>query len=145
MKSRVKGSVRVRIVGGEEVVGDLDGSAANVRAAAVPEPIRSPDGDGPRRSTKRAAIRSSWIPQIEEAIRKSCEYFYRVQYPDGYWWAELESNVTITSEYVMLTRLLGISITEKRGSFVRYLLRHQNDNGSWGLYYGDGGELSTSI
>jgi len=132
-------------VGGEEVVGDLDGSAANVRAAAVPEPIRSPDGDGPRRSTKRAAIRSSWIPQIEEAIRKSCEYFYRVQYPDGYWWAELESNVTITSEYVMLTRLLGISITEKRGSFVRYLLRHQNDNGSWGLYYGDGGELSTSI
>ena len=45
----------------------------------------------------------------------------------------------------MLTRLLGIPIAEKQGSFVRYLLKHQNDNGSWGLYYGDGGELSTTI
>ena len=132
-------------MGGEEVVGDFDGSAANERVVVMPEPVRPQDGAGPRRSTKRASIRSSWIPQIEEAIRKSCEYFYRVQYPDGYWWAELESNVTITSEYVMLTRLLGIPITEKRASFARYLLKHQNENGSWGLYYGDGGELSTSI
>jgi squalene-hopene/tetraprenyl-beta-curcumene cyclase len=127
-------------------VRDFDGSAiVNERARDVSEPIRFPDGAVPRRSTRRAAIRSSWIPQIKEAIRKSCDYFYRIQYPDGYWWAELESNVTITSEYVMLTRLLGIPVTEKKESFANYLYKHQNENGSWGLYYGDGGELSTSI
>ena len=26
-----------------------------------------------------------------------------------------------------------------------YLLKHQTENGSWALYYGDGGELSTTI
>ena len=31
-----------------------------------------------------------------------------MQDPAGYWWAELESNVTITAgEYIMLHRFLG--------------------------------------
>jgi squalene-hopene/tetraprenyl-beta-curcumene cyclase len=68
-----------------------------------------------------------------------------VQFPEGYWWAELESNVTITSEYVMLARLLGISIADTKNSIVKYLLKQQNKNGSWGLYYGDRGDLSTTI
>jgi len=144
MKLIGKRSTRVRIFEKEGAC-DFDAGAAASQRAVVPEPVHPPGEAGPRRPKKRAAIRSSWIPQIEEAIRKSCEYFYRIQYPEGYWWAELESNVTITSEYVMLTRLLGIPITEKQGSFVRYLLNHQNDNGSWGLYYGDGGEVSTTI
>ena len=119
----------------------LEGSRPRVvlsRRDCLKKPVR-------HRSRPAATIRSSWIPQIEAAIRKSSDYFFRVQYPEGYWWAELESNVTITSEYVMLTRLLGIPIAEKRSGIVKYLLRHQNENGSWGLYYGDGGELSTTI
>ncbi len=104
----------------------------------------SMEAAGPR-SKPAAVIRSSWIPQIEEAIRKTSDYFYSIQYPEGYWWAELESNVTITSEFVMLAQLLGISMTDKKKGIVEYLLKHQNENGSWGLYYGDGGELSTTI
>lgn len=110
-----------------------------------PEPLKSSGEAGWPRSRPSARIRSSWIPQIEEAIRKSSEYFYRFQHPEGYWWAELESNVTITCEYVMLAFLLGFSISGKKKSIVKYLLKHQNENGGWGLYYGDKGELSTTI
>jgi squalene-hopene/tetraprenyl-beta-curcumene cyclase len=102
-------------------------------------------GKGRAARSKPASIRSSWTRQIDEAIQRSCSHFSSIQYPDGYWWAELESNVTITSEYVMLMRLLGISVSGKARSIIRYLLNHQNENGSWGLYYGDGGDLSTTI
>ncbi|MGC9195891.1 MAG: squalene--hopene cyclase [Syntrophobacteraceae bacterium] len=112
----------------------------------VPPAFQRPfEERGAHRYRSLAIIRSSWVPQIEEAIHKSCEHFFKTQYQEGYWWAELESNVTITAEYVMLTHLLGVSIEGKKEGIVRYLLGHQDENGAWGLYYGDGGELSTSI
>jgi squalene-hopene/tetraprenyl-beta-curcumene cyclase len=113
---------------------------------AVPSALhRQLEERGSHRFRSPAVIRSSWVPQIKEAIRKSSEYFFRTQYAEGYWWSELESNVTITAEYVMLARLLGVSINGKKDGIIRYLLGHQGENGAWGLYYGDGGELSTTI
>jgi squalene-hopene/tetraprenyl-beta-curcumene cyclase len=129
----------------EDIRRDLETEAGREPASISLGPGRSPEEAGSVRSKPAATIRSSWIPQIEEAIRKSSGYFFRTQDPKGYWWAELESNVTITAEYVMLAHLLDISIAEKKKSIVKYLLGHQGENGGWGLYYGDGGELSTTI
>jgi len=39
-----------------------------------------------------------------KAIELSQNYLLSTQYPDGYWWAELESNVTITSEAILLPK-----------------------------------------
>jgi squalene-hopene/tetraprenyl-beta-curcumene cyclase len=144
MKSFSKRGVTARAVEEEKVRRALEGEAASEQVADSAESAGSTERAGSPRS-KPATIRSSWIPQIEEAIRKSCEYFYRVQYPEGYWWAELESNVTITCEYVMFKRLLGIPLGRKQSGIVRYLLRRQNENGGWGIYLGDGGELSTTV
>jgi len=145
MKSFDNSATMSRAADGQEVRGDLDIGVGRGPAAGCPEPVKLSEEAGWPRSRPAATIRSSWIPQIEAAIRKSSDYFFRVQYPEGYWWAELESNVTITSEYVMLTRLLDIPIAEKRSAIARYLFKHQNENGSWGLCYGDGGDLSTTI
>ncbi|MHC1744732.1 MAG: squalene--hopene cyclase [Syntrophobacteraceae bacterium] len=82
---------------------------------------------------------------LQEAIERTKDYFIRTQYPEGYWWAELESNCTITAEYLMLLYLLEFLDPNKKARMVRYLLNHQADNGSWALFYGDGGELSTTI
>ncbi|MDR3568428.1 MAG: squalene--hopene cyclase [Syntrophobacteraceae bacterium] len=130
--------------GGEEARGIVGGDGGR-ESVISPESQRVLEERGFPRSKSPAIIRSSWIPQIEETIRRSCEYFFRVQHPDGYWWSELESNVTITAEYVMLTRLLGISIEGKKESIVRYFLNRQDENGAWGLYFGDGSDLSTTI
>ena len=65
--------------------------------------------------------------------------------PEGYWWAELEANVTLTAEYIMLHKMLGTDHTRPIAKAARYLLDQQIENGSWELYWGDGGDLSTSI
>jgi len=129
----------------EEVLEDFDTANQMEIVSDSSEAVRLLEETGLPRLRPSARIRSSWIPQIEEAIRKSSEYFYRVQYPEGYWWAELESNVTITGEYVFLAHLLGIPIADKKNGIVKYLLKQQNENGSWGLYRGDGGDISTTI
>ena len=89
--------------------------------------------------------RSFWKRRVERTLEKATGFFMEAQHPEGYWWAELESNVSITSEYLMLLRLLEICQPEREKAMVKYLLRKQASNGSWGLYYGDGGELSTTI
>ncbi len=133
----------VRVAGGEEIWEALRQDIAGEALVDVPEHPELVKASKPH--AKPVLIQSSWIRQIEKTIHRSCSYFQRIQYPEGYWWAELESNVTITSEYVMLTRLLGISNPRKEESIRKYLLKQQNDNGSWGLYYADGGDLSTTI
>ena len=90
-------------------------------------------------------VSGSRIRRIGGAIRKTCDYFFRTQHSDGYWWSELESNVTITSEYVMLLYLLDILGEEKKRSMVKYLHHQQLENGAWGLYYGDTGNLSITV
>lgn len=140
-----KRTISARTTQGEEIWRSIAGKAADEFAAALSEPAYTIDVPKPA-PAKLVKFQSSWIRRIERAIERSCSYFHRVQYPEGYWWAELESNVTITAEYVMLMQLLGIKIEPRKGkSIVRYLLKNQNENGSWGLYHGDGGELSTTI
>jgi squalene-hopene/tetraprenyl-beta-curcumene cyclase len=80
-----------------------------------------------------------------ESIKRSVQYFLRIQDSQGYWWAELESNTTITSEYIMLHTILGCVDPVRTASMVRYLLKMQRPNGAWGLYFDDGGDLSTTI
>lgn len=90
-------------------------------------------------------VQNSWVRQIEKAVYNTCLYFSGTQYEEGYWWSELESNVTITSEYIMLLFLLELPMPERRKSMAKYLLNQQCGNGAWGLYYGDEGNLSTTI
>ncbi len=40
--------------------------------------------------------------EIENAMDKTIRNYLEEQHEDGYWWYELESNVTITAEYLML-------------------------------------------
>jgi squalene-hopene/tetraprenyl-beta-curcumene cyclase len=82
---------------------------------------------------------------VDEAIARSQNYLLSLQYPDGYWWAELESNVTITAEVVLLHKLWGTDKTRPMHKVEAYLRSQQREHGGWELFYGDGGELSTSV
>ena len=82
---------------------------------------------------------------VRRAIGRLQDYFRRIQRPDGYWWGELESNNTMEAEYVMLCRFLGICQPERERHIVNYLLSRQQADGSWGIYYGAPGDLSTSV
>lgn len=82
---------------------------------------------------------------LEEAIANSQNYLLSMQYPDGYWWAELESNVTITSEVVLLHKIWETDKDRPLHKAESYLRSMQKEHGGWELFYGDGGELSTSV
>jgi squalene-hopene/tetraprenyl-beta-curcumene cyclase len=83
--------------------------------------------------------------QIKKAIQASQEYLMSLQYPDGYWWSELESNVTITAEVVILHKIWGTDKDRPLQKAETYLRQQQQDHGGWELYFGDGGEISTSV
>jgi squalene-hopene/tetraprenyl-beta-curcumene cyclase len=85
------------------------------------------------------------VYQIKDAIAKSQNYLLSIQYPAGYWWAELESNVTITSEVVLLHKIWGTDRERPLHKVEAYLRSQQREHGGWELFYGDGGELSTSV
>jgi squalene-hopene/tetraprenyl-beta-curcumene cyclase len=83
--------------------------------------------------------------QLQAAIAKSQNYLFSMQQPDGHWVAELESNVTITAEIVLLHRIWGTDQTRPMAKAERYLRSQQRTHGGWELFYGDGGELSTTV
>jgi squalene-hopene/tetraprenyl-beta-curcumene cyclase len=79
------------------------------------------------------------------AIAATQNYLLSIQNPAGYWWAELESNVTITSEAVLLHKIWGTDLERPLHKVEHYLRSQQREHGGWELFYGDGGELSTSV
>ncbi|MGI0494038.1 squalene--hopene cyclase [Alkalinema pantanalense CENA528] len=79
------------------------------------------------------------------AIAASQNYLLSLQTSEGYWWALLESNVTITAEAVLLHKIWGTDRTRPMDKVETYLRNHQRESGGWELYYGDGGDLSTSV
>jgi len=105
------------------------------KAAATRMKFAGPGGD---------VVPRSFLERTRQATERAAEAMLRLQHPQGYWWAELESNVTITAEYLMLHRLLGLP-EDRFPQMTADLLDRQLDNGGWSLWYDDGGELSTSV
>ena len=89
--------------------------------------------------------RVSQTVELKEAIAASQEYLLSQQYADGYWCSELESNVTITAEAVLLHKIWGTDESRPLAKAETYLRFQQREHGGWELFYGDGGDLSTSV
>jgi squalene-hopene/tetraprenyl-beta-curcumene cyclase len=88
---------------------------------------------------------SGLLDKVSKAARKTQSYYMGEQHKDGYWWYELESNVSITSEYLMLLYFLGIRDEEKYKKIVHHILKNQRLDGTWALYWEGKGDLSTTI
>ena len=84
-------------------------------------------------------------PKLEQAIASSQAHLLALQHLEGYWWGELESNVTITCEVVLLHKIWQTDKIRPLAKAETYLRSQQRQHGGWELYYGDGGELSTSV
>ena len=92
-------------------------------------------------------VNSSAVNQntVDSSIQKAQQWLLAKQYPDGYWWGELESNVAITSEYLLLTHFMGTGTKDLWDRIAAYLRRQQRHDGSWGISYGDNGDVSVSV
>ncbi len=82
---------------------------------------------------------------VQAAIARTQAYLLRAQSPEGWWCGELESNVTITAEYLFLTHFLNVADPARWAKIAAYLRDQQRADGSWGIYYDAPGDLSTTI
>lgn len=82
---------------------------------------------------------------LDEAIRRSQDYFLRSQHPDGYWVGELESNVCMAAEYLLLTHFLGVGDDRRWRKIVNYLRSQQRPDGAWSIYYEGQPDLNATV
>ncbi|MCI0440794.1 MAG: squalene--hopene cyclase, partial [Chloroflexi bacterium] len=81
---------------------------------------------------------------LNQTIVRAQDYMLKVQYADGYWWGELESNATMEAEFIMMTHFLGVADAERRRKLANHILAKQREDGTWGQFYGAPGDLSTT-
>ena len=77
-------------------------------------------------------------PLLQAGIARAAEALLALQQPAGYWWAELESNLTITAEVLLLHHVWGTFDRVPRAAAERYFRGEQRAHGGWELAHGDG-------
>lgn len=95
--------------------------------------------------TADKTIEQGTLEGTDTVIQRACSYMLSIQHQDGYWWGDLESNPTMEAEYLFLTRFLGVVDMDRWRKIANHLLKEQQEDGSWGQYYGGAGDLSTSV
>jgi len=82
---------------------------------------------------------------LDGAIDAAVDHLLDLQDEAGYWWAELESNVTITAEHVFLRHILGDFDDEEARAAADDIRSRQRDDGTWANWHDGPGELSTTV
>lgn len=83
--------------------------------------------------------------ELRRAIERAQTWLIGEQDGAGFWWGELESNASITAEYLLLTHHLGIGDREQWAGIARYLRAQQREDGFWAQYLDGSGDVSTSV
>jgi squalene-hopene/tetraprenyl-beta-curcumene cyclase len=82
---------------------------------------------------------------LAEAIDRTQAYLLQHQAPEGYWVAELESDVSVSAGYVVVMRFMGIDQPEREGKIVHFLKSQQLPDGGWYSFPGGHGNLDVSV
>ena len=92
-----------------------------------------------------AAAQTPADADLRRSIQRAQQWLLNEQDPAGFWWGELESNASITAEYLLLTHHLGIGDRELWDGIARYLRAQQREEGFWAQYLDGPGDISTSV
>ncbi|MGB7485940.1 MAG: squalene--hopene cyclase, partial [Phormidesmis sp.] len=71
---------------------------------------------------------------LDRGIAAAQKHLLSLQKPEGYWWADLESNVSMTAEAVLLHTLWGRTDALPLDKVEKYLRSHQCTHGGWELF-----------
>jgi squalene-hopene/tetraprenyl-beta-curcumene cyclase len=111
-------------------------------------------GRPPKLPERGSARRSDEAPSLDEApedghlrqaIRRASAHLGSLQREAGFWEGRVHDNVTITAEYVMFLKFMGLldpAIAEKAK---RTILDGQLENGGWAIYGGGPSNHSATV
>ena len=103
--------------------------------------------DAPNESSSQgtATVRSRNIEfQVEQAVARATNWLLSAQTQDGYWWAELEADTTLESDYILYLHILGQLESEKTAKLAKYIRRKQLPDGGWSIFEGGPSELNAT-
>jgi squalene-hopene/tetraprenyl-beta-curcumene cyclase len=95
--------------------------------------------------TPDRVLPSTIVTSLNEAIARAQANLLACQAVDGHWVGELEADATITSEYLLLRRLLDRAHAAHERRAVRFLRRRQLPDGGWSLFEAGPPNLSATI
>jgi squalene-hopene/tetraprenyl-beta-curcumene cyclase len=82
---------------------------------------------------------------VTTAMRRAREHLLSLQHADGWWKAELETNVTMDAEDLLLREFLGIRRAGETQRAAAWIRANQRADGSWANFHGGPGDLSTTV
>jgi squalene-hopene/tetraprenyl-beta-curcumene cyclase len=104
--------------------------------------------DAPNESSSQgtATVRSRNVEfQVEQAVARTTNWLLSAQTQDGYWWAELEADTTLESDYILYLHILGQLESEKTAKLANYIRRKQLPDGGWNIFEGGPSELNATV
>ena len=72
---------------------------------------------------------------LDRTVDAAAEYLLSLQRPGGWWVGELESNVTMTAQWMLLLEFLGLRDEETTRQLSNELLARQRPDGLWSIYW----------
>ncbi len=91
------------------------------------------------------AFKTSFIPDLDQAIETAKYKLLELQSEEGYWVFELEADCTIPAEYIMMMHYLDDIDEQLQSKIAAYLRARQSADGSYPLFEGGEGDISCSV
>ena len=82
---------------------------------------------------------------VGQAVDRATRYLLGAQNREGYWWAELEADTTLESDYILYLHILGQLYSEKTPKLAKYIRERQLPDGGWNIFYGGPAELNATV
>ncbi len=90
--------------------------------------------------------RDEFGAKLAFTITRAQQWLLDRQHPEGYWQAALEANGEMNAEFIIFSRFMGLEAdVSLEAKLKKHLLDIQQPDGSWRLFPGGEGHLSTTI
>jgi squalene-hopene/tetraprenyl-beta-curcumene cyclase len=110
-------------------------------------PMSSTVNEGNRLSGQPVTSEESFSHRkiLEAALRRSQDYLFNIQRPEGFWVGELMVDSTLVSDTIAYHHWNGKVDPEWQRKAVNHILSMQLPDGGWNIYYGGPAEVNATI
>ncbi len=108
-------------------------------------PREAPSEQNGQAPASQEPSRADLAARLDQALERAHRALLAAQHSDGYWTFPLTANAQMNAEYVMFNHFMGRVEPELEQRLAKYLLETQQGDGSWSLFHGGAGHLTTTV